>query len=128
MWAHYAEGFTGICIAYSLPKLLDAVGQDASFVRVFYNEVPTVSRFGSEEAKMILSYRNYGWRYEREWRMFGSVGPMQYANSECVTRVYLGSRMTDENHNLITSRLCRLNVDIQDITIDKYSIGFEATS
>jgi hypothetical protein len=96
---------------------------------VFYKEtVPTVSQSGPEAAKMILSYKNYGWRYEREWRMFGSLGKMSYAKSECITRVYLGSRMTNENHNLVTTRLRRLNIDMQDVTIDKYSIGFEATS
>ncbi len=129
MWAHYADGFKGICIAYNLSKLLDAVGQDAAFVRMFYREaVPTVTQSGPEEAKMILSYKNYGWRYEREWRMFGPLGQVSYAPSECVTRVFLGSRMTDQNHNLVTTRLRGLNMDTQDVIIDKYSIGFQATS
>jgi DUF2971 family protein len=86
MWAHYADGFTGICIAYNFSKLLDAIEQDAAFVRVFYQEnVPTASQSGPEEVKMILSYKNYGWRYEREWRMFGSLGQVPYAN-ECVSK------------------------------------------
>ncbi len=128
MWAHYADGFTGICIAYNLSKLLEATEQDAAFVRVLYQEtVPIASQPGPEEAKMILSYKNYGWRYEREWRMFGSLGKVPYS-SECITRVYLGSRMTSKNHNLAITRLRRLNIDTQDMTIDKYSIGFEATS
>ena len=128
MWAHYAGDFTGICIAYNLSRLLEAVEQDAAFVRVFYQEtVPTASQPGPEEAKMILSYKNYGWRYEREWRMFGSPGQVPYTN-ECVTRVYLGSRMTDKNHDLVTTKLRKLNIDTQDMTIDKYSIGFETTS
>jgi hypothetical protein len=129
MWVHYADGFQGVCIAYNLSKLLDALEQDTAFVRVFYKEtVPTVSQSGPDEAKMILSYKNYGWRYEREWRMFGARGPVSYAQSECVARVYLGSRMTDENHNLVTASLRTLNIDTQDLTIDKYSIGFRATS
>jgi hypothetical protein len=129
MWAHYADDFKGICIAYNLPTLLDAVEQNAAFVRVFYKEtVPSVSQPSPEEAKMILSYKNYGWRYEREWRMFGSLGKVSYAQSECVTRVYLGSRMTDQNRNLVTTRLRKLKISTQDMTIDKYSIGFEATS
>jgi Protein of unknown function (DUF2971) len=128
MWAHYAHGFTGICIAYNLSRLLEAVEQDATFVQVLYKEtVPIVSQSGPEECKMILSYKNYGWRYEREWRMFGSLGQVPYPN-ECVTRVYLGSQMTDENRNLVTSRLRRLNIDTQDITIDGYSIDFGPTS
>jgi len=129
MWAHYADGFKGICIAYNLSKLLDAVEQDTAFVRVFYKEtVPTVSQSGPEEAKMILSYKNYGWRYEREWRMFGSLGQVSYGQSECVARVYLGSRMSDRNHKLVVTSLHKLNIDTQDMAIDKYSIGFSATS
>jgi hypothetical protein len=129
MWAHYANGFTGICVAYSFSKLLDAVAQDATFVRVFYNQaVPTVSQSGPEEAKMILSYKNYGWRYEREWRMFGPLEKVSYAQTECVTQVYLGSRMTDKNRDPIITRLHTLNIETQDMTIDKYSIGFEPTS
>src|SRR6266478_570375 len=129
MWAHYADGFKGMCIAYNLSKLLDAVQQDAAFVRVLYREtVPTVSQSSPQEAKMILSYKNYGWRYEREWRMFGPLGQASYAPSECATRVFLGSRMTNKNRSLVTTRLQRINIDTQDMTIDKYSIGFEATS
>ena len=126
MWAHYANNFMGICIAYSFSKLLDAVEQDASFVRVFYNQtVPTVTQAGPEEAKMIPSYKNYGWRYEREWRMFGPLEKVSYAQSECVTRVYLGSRIKDKHRKLITDRLAGLNVPTPEMTIDKYSISFE---
>jgi hypothetical protein len=129
MWAHYADEFRGICIAYSLSKLLDTLAQDITFVRMFYNEdVPAVTLSDPDPAKKILSYKNYRWLYEREWRMFGTLGTMSYANSECVTRVYLGSRMTDTRRDQITARLSNLNLPTHDMTIDKYSIDFEATS
>ena len=51
LWAHYANSFTGICIAYSFSKLLDAVEQDAAFVRVFYNQ--TVADLSSHGADSI---------------------------------------------------------------------------
>jgi hypothetical protein len=116
----------GCGIEYSFPRLLGALGEDVSFVRVFYNQtVPTVSNSGPEEAKMILSYKNYGWRDEREWRMFGSLEKVSYAQSECVSRVYLGSRMKDKDRQLITDRLGSLSIPTSEMTIDKYSIGFE---
>jgi hypothetical protein len=126
MWAHYADGFTGICIAYSFPKLLDALEDAATFVRVFYNQtLPTVTQSGPEETKMILSYKNYGWRYEREWRMFGPLQKVSYAQSECITRVYLGSRMNDTRRNQIQNRLGSLSIPTYEMTVDKYSISFE---
>src|ERR1700751_5625042 len=43
MWAHYADHFKGICIAYSMRLLLAGHGEDVKFVRMFYNEVaPTI--------------------------------------------------------------------------------------
>jgi hypothetical protein len=96
---------------------------------VSYNEtVPAVSRSDPESAKMILSYKNYGWRFEREWRIFGPLGKVSYANSECVTQVYLGSRIADKNHNQIISRLQKLNIPTHQMVIQGYSMNFEPTS
>ncbi len=126
MWAHYAGGFTGICVAYNFSRLLSALDHDATFVRVFYNQtVPTATQSGPQEAKMILSYKNYGWRYEREWRMFGPLEKVSYAQIECVTGVYLGSRMKDLDRTQIKNRLATLRIPTHEMTIDKYSIGFE---
>ena len=45
MWAHYASQFTGICVGYSLSRLLKNLGDDVRFVRMYYSEkVPTVHR------------------------------------------------------------------------------------
>jgi hypothetical protein len=129
MWAHYADEFKGICIAYNLSKLLKSLARDVTFVRMFYNEdEPAVRLSDPEPAMKILSYKNYRWLYEREWRMFGELGSVSYAKSECVTRVYLGSRMADTRRVQIIARLDDLNIPTHDMTIDKYSIGFEATS
>jgi Protein of unknown function (DUF2971) len=63
MWAHYADQFKGICISYSLSKLLKRLARDVSFVRMFYNEtMPIVHRSNKEPsqlARMVLSYKNY---------------------------------------------------------------------
>jgi Protein of unknown function (DUF2971) len=129
MWAHYADEFRGICIEYSLSTLLDTMARDVTFVRMFYNEtVPAVSLSDPEPAKMVLSYKNYRWLYEREWRMFGPLGMVSYADAECVTGVYLGSRMRDAHRKRITDMLGRLKIPAHDMTIDQYSIGFEASS
>jgi hypothetical protein len=132
MWAHYVDQFRGICIAYNFSKLRDGLADDITFARMFYNEsVPTI-RLSDEEpgeiAKMVLSYKNHRWLYEREWRMFASLGKAFYRPTNCVTRVYLGSRIEDDDQIRIKSRLKRLKIKTSDMTIDKYSISFETRS
>jgi len=132
MWAHYADQFRGICIAYSFLKLRDGLADNVSFVRMFYNEtVPTIrlsEQAPDELAKMVLSYKNYRWLYEREWRMFASLGKSSYRPTDCVTRVYLGSRIEDDDRIRIQNRLKRPKIKTSDMSIDKYSISFETRS
>jgi len=132
MWAHYADQFKGICISYSFLKLRQSLPAEVSFVRMFYNEtVPTIHRSKkdpSQLARMVLSYKNYRWLYEREWRMFAPLGKAYYRDTTCVARVYLGSRMEDGDRNRITDRLKRIKIKTREMTIDKYSISFEARS
>lgn len=132
MWAHYADQFRGICIAYHFSKLRDGLAGDITFARMFYNEtVPTI-RLTDEEpdeiAKMVLSYKNHRWLYEREWRMFASLGKARYRPTSCVTRVYLGSRIEDDDRIRIKNRLKRLKIRTSDMSIDRYSISFESSS
>jgi hypothetical protein len=92
-----------------------------------YNEdVPAVRLSDSDPAKKILSCKNYRWLYEREWRMFGTLGRVSYAKTQCIARVYLGSRMTDAHRNEITARLSNFDIPTHEMMIEKYSIGFEA--
>jgi hypothetical protein len=85
MWAHYADQFRGICIAYNFCKLRDGLGDDVTFVRMFYNETVPTTRLSDEEpggiAKMVLSYKNHRWLYEREWPMFASLGKAFYRST-----------------------------------------------
>jgi Protein of unknown function (DUF2971) len=132
MWAHYADQYKGICIAYSLSKLLDALGNNVSFVRMYYNEMVPIVRHSHEEpndlAKMVLSYKNYRWLYEREWRMFAPPGVASYNNTACVTRVYLGSRISSNRRKRIIKAMTPMAIETHDMSIDKYSIRFEPCS
>ncbi|HLJ25517.1 MAG TPA: DUF2971 domain-containing protein [Candidatus Angelobacter sp.] len=129
MWAHYANQFTGICISYSFSRLLRNLADEITFVRMYYNEtVPTVHRTSKdtdELARMVLSYKNYRWLYEREWRMFADQGKVHYKDVECVTRVYLGSRISDVDKTQVTKALNRLRIPTSEMTIDKYFLNFE---
>jgi len=129
MWAHYADRFEGICVAYSFSKLSDALPESVEFVRMFYDErVPTIhrARNGREyQAKKALSCKNYRWLYEREWRMFGPLGRVSYGDLTCVACVYLGSRIRHHDRVRIEHRLAPLKIKTRQMIIDKYSISFE---
>jgi hypothetical protein len=127
MWAHYADQFAGICIEYNLSRLLTNLPKDVDFVRMFYDERgPTVyrsSKSPTELAKMVLSYKNYRWLYEREWRMFADRGKIPYSKKSCVTRVYLGYRMKAAQKREVQTALEEL-IPTSVMSIKKYSIHF----
>ena len=128
MWAHYASEFRGICIAYDLVKLLKHLLGDTSFVRMYYNEV--VGSVGltktppDELAKMVLSYKNHRWLYEREWRMFSEQGNVFYHDPNVVVRVYIGSRIGSSQRHKIEERLRPLKIPISTMDLSGYSISF----
>lgn len=129
MWAHYANQFSGICIQYSLPRLLTHLPADVHFSRMFYDERgPTVFRSSKppiELAKMVLSYKNYRWLYEREWRMFADQGKVSYSKSNCVTHVYIGNRVKTAERLVIQDALKKLKIPSSVMSINRYSIHFK---
>jgi len=132
MWAHYSDQYRGICIAYSFQKLLDNLSDEVSFVRMYYNEDVPIVRHSRQEpgdvAKMVLSYKNYRWLYEREWRMFAPLGKANYGDKSCVTHVYLGSRIDADKRARIIRAMKSLKIPTDDLRIDRYAITFESTA
>jgi hypothetical protein len=128
MWAHYADQFSGICVGYSLSRMLASLGNDVEFVRMYYDEkVPTISHASAHPtltAKRVLSYKNYRWLYEREWRMFATQGKAIYGEAACATHIYLGSRMRQVDRELVIESLKDTEIRISEMSIKKYSISF----
>lgn len=128
MWAHYADQFSGICVEYSLPRLLNNLDDDIALVRMFYSEtVPVIGRAKKdpgETARKVLSYKNYRWSYEREWRLFGPLGKANYDEVRCVRRVYLGSRIDSAKRKRIIDEMKLLKIPTLDMSIERYSISF----
>jgi hypothetical protein len=129
MWAHYADHFRGICIAYSVRLLLQNLADQVNFVRMYYDEkAPIITRGHAgpaKLAKMILSHKSYRWLYEREWRVFAQLGKVYYRSIECVTRVYLGYRISRNHRKQIVKVLARLGIEKKEMNIKKYFIEFE---
>lgn len=128
MWAHYADQFAGICVAYNFSMLLRYLPEHVSFVRMYYSEKVPVVRHShlqpDQPAKMILSYKNYRWLYEREWRMFGQIGSVSYRKINCVTHVYLGSKIAPEHKDRITRAMLALRIKVSDMRVSKYALSF----
>lgn len=130
MWAHYASRFKGICVEYDLIELLKCLPRELDFVRMLYSEEsPNVglTRTGVNDlAKMILSYKNHRWSYEREWRMFApQQGKLYYEVRKCVTRVYIGSQALSLRRT-IERRLRALGIKMSVMYLDGYSMVFDA--
>ena len=102
MWAHYADNYRGICIAYSSSRLRNNLPESAHLVRVAYAKSPIyLSKYDKVDivkaAQKILSQKKYNWAYEREWRVLGDhPGQLSY-QGDIVTDVYLGSRILEQH-------------------------------
>jgi hypothetical protein len=115
MWAHYADQFRGICIAYHFLRLRQSLPDGVEFVRMYYNEKnPTVGRTrktADQIARRVLSYKNHRWLYEREWRMFGPQGKVKYSKATCTPRVYMGYRIDPHERQKIERALRPLKIE-----------------
>jgi len=128
MWAYYADQYRGMCVSYSLSKLLKNLDKDVDFVRMAYvDEMPTIhrSKDGPEGlAKSILSCKHYQWLHEREWRMLAPLGNIQYHEVECVTRIHLGSKVEEEKKQTVIELARDLGIAVSEMNVDEYRISF----
>lgn len=78
MWAHYADQFHGMCVAYRFSRLLAGLRGSAEFVRMVYSEEAPVLLKGKKTdqqlAKLTLSTKTIRWATEREWRLIRPKG------------------------------------------------------
>jgi hypothetical protein len=126
MWAHYAGDFTGICVGYSVTKLLAGLPDDHGLARIAYGDRPYFLGLGAlrqeHRARAILSTKNLKWSYEREWRLFAPTsGPAHY-NNDAVTCVYLGARISQAHRTAIIRRLAGMEIEVRNTRVNGYTI------
>lgn len=127
MWAHYADGFRGICVAYNLTRLLARLPAVCALSRVRYGEGPhTLNLSGLRDrrarARAVLSTKSVLWSYEREWRMFaGRTGKIKLAPG-AVAHVYLGSRIPEADREQVTEVVEGLGIEVRATRINGYAI------
>ncbi len=124
MWAHYADAFQGICICYSMPKLLGDLSSEHTFSRVAYSNKPYYLNLpalkNDELARAVLSTKHLDWSYEREWRLFAPQKGKACHGRDAILSIYLGARVPKNVRNEITGRL--VNVQIYTTKVDDYTI------
>lgn len=129
MWAHYADQFKGMCIQYSLNRLLKRLDSEIAITRMMYSEKEPVllddKSNSTDKARLCLSSKTVRWASEREWRIFKAVqGRAEYKNLKTVTRIYLGSRVAPSDEERARQAGRALGVPVLKMVIDAYSMMF----
>ena len=122
MWAHYAENYMGICIAYETIALLNGLPSNVSLVRLGYDDQPPqiLGAKDYEVAKEILSQKKGSWAYEREWRVLAPSTGRVDIKGKCITHIYLGAQITEGGMNSILERVGNTDIAISAMKVDGY--------
>lgn len=130
MWAHYADQFAGMCVQYSLNRLIKGLDRDIAITRMMYSETEPVllddKSNAVDRARLCLSSKTVRWASEREWRLFKvNQGNAYYADPKSVTKIFLGSRVSDADEALVRAAGGLIGVPVVKMQIDAYSIAFK---
>ncbi|KTS02827.1 hypothetical protein SB2_06030 [Methylobacterium radiotolerans] len=128
MWAHYAGGFQGICVGYNFVRLLDGLPDGTALTRVVYADRPRGLRLKessnlSARARAVLSTKSARWNYEREWRLFSQAQGRVDHGPRVITKVLLGTRISDTHESYIRDHLAGYDLQIMRIVVAGYKIG-----
>lgn len=131
MWAHYADQFRGFCVQYNMSRLLKGLDSSVAITRMMYSEKePVLLRDNStsiDRARLCLSSKTVRWASEREWRIFlPEQGPASYGTEKAITKIFLGSRVSEDHERRVREVGRQLNIPVSKMTIDKYVISFKA--
>lgn len=113
LWAHYADGFNGICIEIEVAENpnFDLVEVDYSPFSVFVDKYNSAQ---DDLAKTILSGKNEVWDYEDEFRILTGSDFIDQGFS--ISAVYFGIRTSDVMKQTISS-IVPQNVRLYDTDI-----------
>lgn len=133
MWVHYASDYTGICVGYSPERLLGSLPDGVNVVRLAYGGGPPIIGKGETTtpqgaAMKILSHKKDSWAYEREWLLLGPLGRVDLSGKDCVTEVYLGSRIEPHHRTQIRRKLANEKIKIWNMKVSGYSHEFSVAS
>lgn len=129
MWAHYADQFKGMCVQYSLAKLLKSLPEEAAITRMMYSEREPVlladKSSTADRARLCLSSKSVRWASEREWRVFQDCQGEAAHDPGAITKIFLGARVSDDDAAAVIAVARELNVPVAKMEIEAYSIAFK---
>ena len=122
MWAHYADGHKGFCIAYN-EHLLDGLKEGAineGFCGVKYSdELPDIPTDGDNRAFLnVIRTKSKIWEYEQEVRMIYSDSGVKQLNNNVVDAIYMGCKISNYNKWILMGIAKRLGVKCYKIEFD----------
>lgn len=122
MWAHYADGHKGFCIAYN-EHLLDGLKEGAineGFCGVKYSdELPDIPTDGDNRAFLnVIRTKSKIWEYEQEVRMIYSNSGVKQLGNNVVDAIYMGCKISDYNKWVLMGIAKRLGVKCYKIEFD----------
>lgn len=126
MWAHYSANYSGICIGYRTEALLSGLDNSVSLIRIQYaDRSPLLTMLDAQKittaVRKILSFKNARWQYEREWRLLsGKPGLFRIGDSNCVTSIYMGSRIKRSHRATIEKLVSKTSIRLFLMKVSDY--------
>ena len=118
MWTHYADNHLGCCVEFEIIEgdYLEPITYDTQIVN------PSEAGL-LEQCIDILTHKLSPWQYEQEVRYLKVIDPESTNRylSINITKVYLGSKLTQKSVNHYKQLISRYSpdVDIQQVQIDE---------
>jgi hypothetical protein len=112
MWSHYADHHKGVCVGVRTECLVDK-----RILKVAYSDrVPLLDCWDyiyRNRGMFVDASRTKGlhWDYEKEWRTVHYSGKRKYPN--CVDRVIIGCKATDETRRAVVAAVAESNARIE---------------
>lgn len=131
MWAHYTGNHTGICIEYDISEVEKSNNFRRDLYPVIYNrqisDLTAIFSLSIEGAPYnnlfpIKSavYKNPEWQYEQEWRIIMHNFKSEYISTPKPKRILLGTKISNENEDMIRSFCRNRGIDVFKVKHSKY--------
>jgi hypothetical protein len=81
-----------------------------------------------DKAKLTLATKTVRWMSEREWRLIiPESGQADYDDTSCVTRIYLGARVSPEAEKKVRAVGAKFKIPVVKMKISRYKLSFSST-
>lgn len=129
LWSYYGGGHSGFAIEYDLDKLKFCFNHD-NFFKIFDFEVDYVKSVPvtnmsllekdktCELIKKYVGVKSKSWKHEKEIRLIFESSGLYEIDHRCVTAIYFGLRMSDEEVDLIMRKLAGRGVLYYKMNLD----------